>query len=1073
MRKIKKKFIALLMVFTSIVSFLPIGFSGQAAKADIATDASTSRINVDGSSAALTSRTGDDTEGTIYNTQKLETAFDVTVKNVSKSTDEWINDAKNQKASITGVIGQKIILKSLNGTSLLEADGSTPKQAGYDITKGMGVNITGNVVSDGSVGYDTQLNSIASDNTNSNIGPQQVDGINDPRVGVRIQDLPAGVNRIVYDVQIETISVTYTPTLDSNGNPTTTGTATAGSVITKKTQSTITIEHGSDYAIQKLDSMQFKSYVGNPSLFDSNDIIQDQTQNRNNTPPFLYITTSTPDSNMALRYKFDVPDSVQALKYMMTFGNFLQLNNGIDLYKNGDKAVQGKDYSLSGQKLTGGLVKNNQSDLIVIRVKSVTSTTSGNSTTPNISKAYAIEIKYTQLSPDKDYGLSDAGITKLNYDSNSGVEAYIGKTFNVTDDKGGFKDYTGDIYIDERAGMISLDPTLIRSKNEKNVAYVVTNSYKDSTNTTRVKQSVLKNGKQFIDFMASTSSNQLHIDVYPGQNGNITDSSTILARYILKVNLISTNAFSMDLTFGTTGAAATYLTQPGVKENVINKFTTDRRTYDLYYGSPDVDTVNVNFSGTRSNLNEYVRVWLADDVNSNNLTEAQASASNLPNSSNLRNRSINVKVGTAKKMVVQAYYDELQYNPDGTPKIGSDGNQVYNSYPIGDTYIFYLPENYTNTTPGKGENSSDASLILLKAKDYTLTDSNGKTGFSSSTFDYTTTVNKTDTTVKLTATANDDNVKSITASITGSDQTYTLGSGQEEELPLNSSGTTIVKVVVTAQDGSTTKTYSIVITNNTKSSNIKLKNVILSTGDFTFDPTADVTKVRVDPNITSIKVTPVPEDSKSKVSVNGDDYSNTPITVSLKGSQKTEISIEVTSEDGKLSKTYTLEIYRVDSASWDNNSNNNNNSSDTDDQYYDEYNDTWVDLSKYDEWGTVNGKPAYFDKHNRQVKNAWISTNGKYYYLNNLGYRASGWKVDSTDGKSYYLDPTTGEMKTGWINLNNTWYYLELNGVMHKGWLNLNKKWYYFTPNGQMVINQIMYIDDKLCTFGQDGALIA
>lgn len=1068
MRKIKKNFIALLMVFTSIVSFLP----GQAAKADVVTDASTSRINVDGSSTPLTRRVDSTSpQEEIYNTEGLEKAFDITVKNVSKSTDEWVNDSKNQKTSITGIVGQKVILKSINGTNLVESDAVTPKQAGYDIIKGMGINVSGNMVSNGSASYDTQLNSIASDADNTNIGPQQVDGINDPRVGVRIQDLPAGVDKITYDVQIETISVTYTPTLDSNGNPTANGTATAGSVSTKATSKTITIEHGSKYAISKISSMQFKSYVGDLTAFDSNDTIQNQTQNKNNTVPFLYTTTATPDSSMPLRYKFDVPDSIQALKYVMTFGDFLQLNNGIDLYKNGEKAVQGKDYSLSGEELTGGLTKNNQPDLIVIRVKSVTSTSGGTSTITNISKAYSIEIRYNQLSADQDYSLSKAGITKLNYDSNSGVEAYIGKTFNVTDNKGGFKEYNGNIYIDQRAGMISIDPTLIRPKDT--VAYVVTNNYKDSTNTTRIKKSILKNGKQFIDFMASTSDNQLQIDVYAGKDGNITDSSTILARYILKVNPISTNAFSMDLTFGTTGAAATYLTQPGVKENVINKFTTDRRTYDLYYGSPDVDTVNVNFSGTRSNLNEYVRVWLADDINSNNLTEAQASANNLPNSSNLRNRSINVKVGTAKKMVVQAYYDEFQYNADGTPKLGSDGNQVYNSYPIGDTYIFYLPENYTSTTPGKGENSSDASLILLKAKDYTLTDSNGKTGFSSNTFDYTTTVNKDDTTVKLTATANDDNVKSITASITGSDQTYTLGSGQEEELPLNSSGTTIVKVVVTAQDGSTTKTYSIVITNNTKSSNIKLKNVILSTGEFTFDPAADVTKVRVDPNITSIKVTPVPEDSKSKVSVNGDDYSNTAIDVSLKGSQKTEISIEVTSEDGKLSKTYTLEIYRVDSASWDNDSNNNNNSSDTDDQYYDEYNDTWVDLSKYDEWGTVNGKPAYFDKHNRQVKNAWISTNGKYYYLNNLGYRASGWKVDSTDGKSYYLDPTTGEMKTGWINLNNTWYYLDLNGVMHKGWLSLNKKWYYFTPNGQMVINQSMYIDDKLCIFGQDGALIA
>lgn len=1071
MRKINKKFIALLMVFTSVVSFLPVGFSGQEAKADVLTDASTSRINVDGSSTSLTRRTDSTINEEIYNTKSLESAFDISVKNVSKATNEWVADSKNQKTSITGVIGQKVILQSINGTKLVTSDGVTPNQAGYDIVKGMGINVSGNLVSDGSVSNDSQLNSISTDSNNTNVGPIQVDGINDPRIGVRIQDLPAGVDKITYTVQVDTIAVTYTPTLDSNGNPTTSGTAAAGSVATKTVSKSITIEHGSDYAISKIDSMLFKAYVGDATAFDSTDTIQDSTKNKNNTVPFLYLTTTKPDSNMALRYKFDVPDSLSALKYVMTFGNMLQLNNGIDLYKNGVKAAQGTDYSLSGQSLTGDLSNPNQADLIVIRVKSVNSTSTGTSTTTNISKAYSIEIRYNKLSSDKDYSLSKAGITKLNYDSNTGVEAYIGKTFTVTENSSGFKEYTGNIYIDPRAEMISIDPTLIRDKST--VAYVVTNNYVDSTGTTRVKKSVLKNGKQFIDFMASTSKNQLQVDVYPGQNGSVTDSSTILARYILNVNQESSSSFSMGLTFGTTGVAAVYLTQPGVKENVINNFTTDRRTYDLYYGSPDVDTVKVTFSGTRSSLNEYIRVWLADDVDSSNLTEAQASVNNTPqsNNSNLRNESLNVNVGTAKKMVVQAYYDEFQYNTDGSAKLGSDGNQVYNSYPVGDTYVFYLPENYTSTTPSAGEQSSDASLILLKASGYTLTDSNGKTGFSTSVFDYSTTVNKDDTTVKLTATANDDNVKSIVASINGSDQTYTLGSGEEEELPLNSSGTTTIKILVTAQDGSTTQTYSVVVSNNTKSSNANLKNVILNVGDYTFDPSADVTKVRVDPNVTSIKVTPIPEDSKSTASVNGDTYSSTAITVSLKGSQKTEISIEVTSEDGEQSKTYILDIYRVDTASWEDSS--DSSSSDTDDQYYDEYNDTWVDLSKYEEWGTVNGKPAYFDKHNRQVKNSWISTGGKYYYLNNLGYRASGWKVDSTTGQSYYLDTTTGEMKKGWINLNNTWYYLDLNGVMHKGWLYLNGKWYYFTPNGQMVINQSMYIDNKSYMFGQDGAVTA
>ena len=75
--------------------------------------------------------------------------------------------------------------------------------------------------------------------------------------------------------------------------------------------------------------------------------------------------------------------------------------------------------------------------------------------------------------------------------------------------------------------------------------------------------------------------------------------------------------------------------------------------------------------------------------------------------------------------------------------------------------------------------------------------------------------------------------------------TYDLVSGEASELPLNTSGKTTVNIVVTAQDGTTIKTYTVVIKNNTKSSNVNLKNVILNVGDYTFNSTNDTTKVRV------------------------------------------------------------------------------------------------------------------------------------------------------------------------------------------------------------------------------------
>lgn len=61
-----------------------------------------------------------------------------------------------------------------------------------------------------------------------------------------------------------------------------------------------------------------------------------------------------------------------------------------------------------------------------------------------------------------------------------------------------FSEYKGKIYVDSRAGMISINPTLIRSQSSNNVAYTVTNNYKDSSGKTKTEQSQLKNGKHML-----------------------------------------------------------------------------------------------------------------------------------------------------------------------------------------------------------------------------------------------------------------------------------------------------------------------------------------------------------------------------------------------------------------------------------------------------------------------------------------------------------------------------------------------------------------------------------------------
>lgn len=1018
MNKLHKRFIAMLVIFTSLISFLPIRFGGQVAKA--ATEGADIQVSAYGSTTPLSSTVDTTTSKNevIYTSESTEEGFNITVSDVRTTQDKLTQLAKDTQSTQTGIISQSIEILSINGVK----------------SSGVGTDSDPNFSTIG-----IQINDYANPSSASQ-----------KRLGKTIMNLPYGVNKIEYKVKTTTLTMNCEMVngVDTNGNPIKVASVTKGEQVDSNYGSEfLTIEHGTQFAVNKINPMIFNAYIG------EQDVDKESTIS-NNTRPFLYSTTAKPDQKMQLRYTFDVPDSISTLTYDMTFDNSLILK-GAKVYKNGEYdssvTITNNSDNQGHGKLHGSLSKMGQSDIILIKLDS--NAANGDK---SIQKSYAIEIRYNSLNSSQDYSLKDANITKLNYDADTDVQAYIGKKFSVTslssDDNTPV--YNGEIHIDKKAGMISIDPNLVRSRNT--VTYKVTNNYSDNGADIKNKKSELKNGKQYIDFMAGSVSNTLQIDVYEGDGESITGK--LLVRYLLKViNPTTTDSFNMNLIFDDGSAE---LTQPGVRSNKLT-FSEDRRTYDLYTG----DQVKVAL-GQQSSKNEYIRVWLADEVESNNLTETDASKANTFNeNSGLRNDSLNITVGKAKKMAVQAYYDE--YKKDTT----TQKYVLVGSYPVGDKYYFYLPNNFSSSDNNNNNNdkSSDALLSLLKIKGAALTDSNGNSGFSSNSDSYDVSVAKDDTSVALTAIAEDDNVKSIVATIDESEDYYNLVSGESTDLPLNSSGTTNINIEVTAQDGTTTKTYTIVVKNSTKSSNDKLKNVILSTGDYTFDSSEDTTKVRVDLNTINIKVTPVAEDSNAIVTVNGEEYTNNPITVSLKGSQKTDIEITVKSEDGESSQTYTLEVTRSNSEDY----NNNDDSSDEEDQFYDNISDCWVDLTKYDEWGKVNNKPVYFDKKHKQVKNQWVQTKGEWYYLNNVGYRASGWKVDTDAGKTYYLDPVTGKLMTGWMNLDNTWYYMGGNGVMHKGWLYLNGKWYYFAPNGQMVVNQSMYIDGKMYKFAVDGSVIS
>jgi len=172
--------------------------------------------------------------------------------------------------------------------------------------------------------------------------------------------------------------------------------------------------------------------------------------------------------------------------------------------------------------------------------------------------------------------------------------------------------------------------------------------------------------------------------------------------------------------------------------------------------------------------------------------------------------------------------------------------------------------------------------------------------------DYTTTVPNTETSVKITATAQD---ATSTIKVNG----IAVASGTASAgIPLNV-GVNVISTVVTAQDGVTTKTYSIKFT-RLPSANANLAHLIISSGVLTPVFVASTTSYTalVSNATASVVITPTASDSVAKIKVNGTTVvSGTasaalPLVVGL----NTVITI-VTAQNGTTSKTYTVNITRT------------------------------------------------------------------------------------------------------------------------------------------------------------------
>ena len=209
-------------------------------------------------------------------------------------------------------------------------------------------------------------------------------------------------------------------------------------------------------------------------------------------------------------------------------------------------------------------------------------------------------------------------------------------------------------------------------------------------------------------------------------------------------------------------------------------------------------------------------------------------------------------------------------------------------------------QTYTVTVTRAAPPSTDATLSAL-----TLSDVDFGT-FASGTTSYTATVPNGVSQTTVTPTVNDSGASYVIklGGVTDADGTISLAVGNS-----------VITVVVTAEDGKTTSTYTVTVTRAEpptpeKSSDATLSALTLSGIDFgTFDSTTGSYSASVANSVSQTTVAPTVNDSGASYVIKLGGVTDADGTISLAVGSNA-VTIEVTAEDDETTKTYTVTVTR-------------------------------------------------------------------------------------------------------------------------------------------------------------------
>jgi len=229
---------------------------------------------------------------------------------------------------------------------------------------------------------------------------------------------------------------------------------------------------------------------------------------------------------------------------------------------------------------------------------------------------------------------------------------------------------------------------------------------------------------------------------------------------------------------------------------------------------------------------------------------------------------------------------------------------------------------YVNTSPESGPGLTYNIIVTRLSNNSNLSALSLSAGTLSPAFDpattaYTASALYVTTSLNITATQADSNASLLRARVgTGSWQTLTSGvSGGGLAL---SQGDNTIEVEVTAQDGTTTKTYTITFTRNAQSSIATLSGLTLNHGTLSpiFDSAQLTYTAGASFSVSSLDITPACSDAYATIQVQNNSGGYTSATCgTLKNIPLSVgdnfIDIKVTAQDGTTVKTYSLTFNRA------------------------------------------------------------------------------------------------------------------------------------------------------------------